>query len=142
MTKPNPAIKTVGEDAAPSAKRSLLLLGLTLLIWFPLITLIHAWIVILFWGWFVVPQFHATPLPLSIAAGLDILFGFLAYKNNPLPSVSEAAKDKLRELSWSERLSRAFAPSFGLGLTRCGVTLLLGSWCIFLSGEKVWGAAP
>jgi hypothetical protein len=126
MNKPNPASEPAGEGVAPSAKRPLLLLGLTLLIWFPLITVIHAWIVTLFWGWFVVPQFHAAPMPLPIAAGLDILFGFLAYKSNPVPSVSEAAKDRLRELSWSERLSRAFAPSFGLGLTRCGVTLLFG----------------
>jgi len=126
MNKLRPAADAGEVNATASTARPLWFLGLSLLIWFPLITLIHAWIVTLFWGWFVVPQFHAAPLPLPIAAGLDILFGFLAYKNNPLPSVSGAAKDKLRELSWSERLSRAFAPSFGLGLTRCGVTLLFG----------------
>ena len=103
-----------------------MLLGLTLLVWFPLITLVHAWIVTVFWGWFVVPQFHLAPLPLSIAAGLDILFGFVAYKYNPLPSSSEAAKEKNKELTWSERLSRAFVPTFWLALVRCGLTLLFG----------------
>lgn len=126
MNKLKPASDPAGETPAPSAKRPLILLGLTLLIWFPLITLIHAWIVTVFWGWFVVPQFHVAPLPLPIAAGLDILFGFLAYKYNPLPVYSEAAKEKNRELAWSERLARAFVPTFWLGLTRCSLILLFG----------------
>lgn len=126
MNKLKTASDPSGETAASSAKRPLLLLGLTFLIWFPLITLIHAWIVTLFWGWFVVPQFHAAPLPLAIAAGLDILFGFLAYKYNPLPAYSEAAKEKHRELIWSERLSRAFVPTAWMGLTRCALILVFG----------------
>ncbi|MGI4789596.1 MAG: hypothetical protein ACRYFS_12185 [Janthinobacterium lividum] len=126
MNKLKTASDPSGETEPSSVKRPLLLLGLSLLIWFPLITVIHAWIVTLFWDWFVVPQFHVAPLPLAIAAGLDILFGFLAYKYNPLPAHSEAAKEKNRELTWSERLSRAFVPSFGLALTRCGMILVFG----------------
>jgi hypothetical protein len=126
MNKLKPASDSVGENAPQSAKWPLIWLALTLLIWFPLITLIHAWIVTLFWRWFVVPQFHVAPIPLSIAAGLDILFGFLAYKYNPLPAYSDAAKDKNRELAWSERLARAFVPTFWLALTRCIVILLSG----------------
>lgn len=114
------------ENAKGLAKRPFLFLGLTLVLWFPLVTLLHSWVLVLFWAWFIVPQFGADPLSLPIAAGFDVLFGFLVGKNNGLPTHSEAAKEKNKELSWTERISRMFVPNFGLSLLRVGITLLFG----------------
>lgn len=128
---PNTAsMESVGTAAKP-AGRTLLWLNLTLLIWFPLITILHAWVLTLLWAWFVVPQFGVAALPLPIAAGLDILFGFVVYRHSPQPPHASEDKDKQKTLSLSERLSRSYVENFGLALLRVGITLALG-WIVHL----------
>ena len=120
----------VGGGASKKPTRGdLLWLGLTVLVLFPFITLLHGWVLTVLWGWFVVPQFGVATLSLPTAVGLDILFDFLAYKHSQLPSRSEGAGDK--EVSWAEKFRRAFVPSFSLSLLRPGVTLAFG-WVFHL----------
>ena len=72
------------------------------------------------------PQFGVTSLSLPVAADLDILFSFLAYKSSGIPPASDAAKEKYKDLTWFERSGRMFVPNFGLAILRVLITLSFG----------------
>lgn len=64
---------TEASNAPTAAQRALWLLIFTVLVWLPLMTLLRAWVIVLLWGWFVVPQFAVAPLSWPIAAGFSVL---------------------------------------------------------------------
>ena len=125
ILKPSPIPESGQATASP--KSPFLWLGLTLLVWFPLIAFLNAWVITVFWAWFIVPPFGAVPLSLPIAAGLELFFGFLVSRQTATPMLSEAAKEKFRELSWPERFGRMIVPNCGMSLLRVGIVLLFGA---------------
>ncbi len=125
MNTPIP-LDTEDVNSPASAKRAFWLLALTVLIWLPIWTLLRAWVVVLLWGWFVVPQFGTAPLSWPIAAGFSVLSGFLTGTNTTTPKPAEETKENIKRVAWAETMRRGILPSFGTALLHIGITLIFG----------------
>ena len=122
FTPPN----TGEADAPRSAKHTLGLLAFAVLVWMPLMTLLRAWVLVLLWGWFVVPQFGTAPLSWPIAAGFSVIFSFLTGANTATPKPAEETKENIKRVAWAETIRRTILPSFGTPLLHMGITLIFG----------------
>ena len=49
------------------------------------VCVLEGWVATKLWAWFVIPQFHLAPLPITIAIGLSLLVSVYRYS----PSIPE-----------------------------------------------------
>lgn len=73
----------------------------------PLAYYLKAWALVMLWGWFITPQFHIAVPPKSIALGLAIIYGLLAYS----PSIKRSS-DKF----YVQMIATCLAPTFSVGI--------------------------